>query len=270
MFDAILYLYALGLAFYFSGSYGSSQSVNRAGTWLLFLVWLLQTVYSVSHLYERRTELSFTATELALGGSWFLITGALVLSRFVRTPLLVLGLNMAGFAALALHLLTPSALMLHRPGWEVSDELLFIHITLSLGSYAAFSVSAVWSGMYLYLHRRLKEKQWSPSLTKLPSLEKLERYALRTAALGMPMLFISLSLGAVWLKLMDRSGYLADWKVLGSLMVLAGYSCYLFLSTTRRSPGHRLAVWNLAAYAIVAINITVMNLLTEFHQWIWM
>lgn len=270
LFDAILYLYALGLLFTFSDHYGTSGSGQRTGEWLLFFVWLLQTVYLAAHLVSRGWREAVTVTEIFFLLSWVMVTVTLVVNRYVQIRLLLFGVNVIGFAALALHFFSQPDVVPLRPGWEISDEVLFIHITLSVGSYAAFSVSAVWSGMYLFLHRRLKEKQWTSSLRRLPSLEKLERFALRAAAMGVPMLLMATTLGIVWLVLEGRSVYLTDWKVVSSLLILAAYCCYLLPSITRRMAGYRLAVWNVSAFAGVVLNFVLSNTLSQFHQWSWM
>ena len=47
-----------------------------------------------------------------------------------------------------------------KSDWDINDELLFIHISLAIGSYAAFSIAAIFSGMYVFLHKRLKTKKF--------------------------------------------------------------------------------------------------------------
>ncbi len=46
-----------------------------------------------------------------------------------------------------------------KPDWDINDELLFIHISLAIGSYAAFSIAAIFSGMYVFLHKMLKDQK---------------------------------------------------------------------------------------------------------------
>lgn len=270
LFDAIVYLYALSLLFYFSDLFGKKRGASRIGEWLLLFVWVLQSAYASAHIYVHKFVHSFTMTETFFLFSWVLVTVTLAINRFVRIQMLVFFVNVFGFAALSLQVFSRADMVPVNPVWNMSDELLFIHISLSIGSYAGFVVAAVLSGMYLFLHRQLKEKHWTDSMKRLPSLEKLDGYAYRTVIIAAPMLLLALALGIVWLVLSGETDYLADPKVLNSLVILAVYTCYIVLHLTSRAPGHKLAVWNLAAFAVVLVNFVLSNSLSEFHQWIWM
>jgi HemX protein len=270
MYDAILYLYALSLLFYFSDLFGKSSGAYKIGEWLLLFVWLLQSGYAAAHLYVNGFVLSFTMEETFFLFSWVLVTVTLAINRIVRIHMLVFFVNVFGFGALALQFFSRSGMVPLRPEWSMSDELLFIHISLSIGNYAMFVVAAVFSGMYLFLHRQLKGKHWTASMKRLPSLEKLDGYAYRTVIIGAPMLLLALMLGIVWLLLIGESVYLLDWKVLHSLLSLGVYTYYIVQHLTSRAPGHKLAVWNLAAFAVVMMNFILSNSLSAFHQWIWM
>jgi HemX protein len=270
LFDAIMYLYALSLLFYFSDLFGKNRGASRAGEWLLLIVWLLESAYAAAHIYVHKFVQSFTMAETFFLFSWVLVTVTLSINRFVRIQMLVFFVNVFGFAALALQIFSRSSMVPVHPFWDMSDELLFIHITLSVGSYALFVVAAVLSGLYLFLHRQLKEKHWTASMQRLPSLEKLDGYAYRAVIIGAPMLLLALSLGIVWLILSGDAIYLADMKVLNSVVILGVYTWYIVLHLTSRAPGHKLAVWNLTAFAVVLVNFILSNSLSEFHQWIWM
>jgi HemX protein len=52
LYDAILYIYALSLLFYFSDFARANRSVKRMGTGLLSFVWVLQTVYLAFQIYS--------------------------------------------------------------------------------------------------------------------------------------------------------------------------------------------------------------------------
>lgn len=270
LFDAILYLYALSLLFYFSDMLGANRKANRVAEGLLAFVWLLQTVYLAASLLNHGFSTAFSMSEIFLFFSWLLVGATLIINRFIRVEMLVFFVNVFGFGVLALHFFSRPNMVPLRPEWNISDELLFIHITLSVGSYAAFLLGAVLSGMYLFLHRHLKEKQWTSAVKRLPSLEKLDGYAYTAVIIGAPMLLLALALGIVWLVLLGKSIYLLDPKVLNSVIILAVYTYYIVLRLSLRAPGQRLAIWNLAAFAVVMVNFILSNMISEFHQWIWM
>ncbi len=269
LYDAMIYIYALSLLFYFSDFARANRSAKRMGTGLLSFVWLLQTVYLGSSLYDHLTEWAFSRFEILFLLSWLLVTISLVVNRFFRIELFVFFVNVLGFAILALNIFGNPIVTPTLGNWEINDELLFIHITLAIGSYAAFSVAAVFSGMYLFLHRKLKEKDWSPTMKRLPSLERIEQYTYLSVIIGAPLLLLALTLGVVWIALESDKNLFFDPKVVNSIFVLAAYSFYLFQHHTLRMPGNKLAAWNLAAFLIVVMNFVVSNFVSDFHDWIW-
>ncbi|MNI43070.1 Cytochrome C assembly protein [compost metagenome] len=123
--------------------------------------------------------------------------------------------------------------------------------------------------MYLFLHRKLKEKQWSTTMQRLPSLEKIEHYTYFAVIIGAPSLLLALTLGVVWISLEGSSNLFFDPKVINSVFVLAAYGFYLFQYHSLRISGNQLAAWNLAAFLIVVINFIVSNLVSGFHGWMW-
>lgn len=161
LYDAILYIYALSLLFYFSDFAHPNRSAKRMGTGLLSFVWILQTAYLIYGLVTHEEVAAFSRFETLFMFSWLLVTVSLAVNRFFRIELFVFLVNVFGFAILALNFFSNPNVSPTLAHWNITDELLFIHISLSLVSYVAFVISVVFSGMYLFLHRKLKERQWS-------------------------------------------------------------------------------------------------------------
>jgi HemX protein len=270
LLDAILYMYALSLLFYFTDVAHANRKAKRVGTGLLSFVWVLQTAYLAVNVYGHRSSWVFSGSETLFLFSWLLVTISLLMSRVFRIELLVFFINVFGFGVLALNLFSNPRVSPTLQSWNVSDELLFLHVTLAIGSYAAFLVAAVLSGMYLFLHRRLKEKNWSPTMKRLPSLEKMDHYAYVAVIIGAPLLLLALALGVVWIALDGDRQLFFDPKVVNTLFVLAAYVFYLFQRRALRLEGTKLAAWNLAAFVIVVVNFIVTDLVSGFHDWIWM
>jgi HemX protein len=270
LYDAMIYTYALSLLFYFSDFARANRKAKRMGTGLLSFVWILQTVYLGMSVYGHVTQWAFSRSDVLFLFSWLLVAISLVVNRFFRIELIVFFINVLGFAILALNVFGNPNVTPTLHGWEINDELLFIHITLAIGSYAAFSVAAIFSGMYLFLHRKLKVKQFSSTVMRIPSLEKIEEYTYFAIIIGAPLLLLALSLGVVWIALEGNGDLFFDPKVVNSIFVLAAYGFYLFQRLSLRMPGNKLAAWNLAAFLVVVINFVVSNFVSGFHQWIWM
>ncbi|GAA3408386.1 inner membrane protein YpjD [Paenibacillus hodogayensis] len=271
IYDAILYMYALSLLFSFSDLASKNRSAKRLGTGLLAFVWLLQTGFIAVRVAEHRYIPVLTMFEALFFYCWMLVTVSLMMNFFLRRlDLLLFLLNLAGFAILALNFFSdPSATPISRQ-WEAKDELVFIHITLAIASYAAFLIAALLSGMYLFMHRKLKGKQWSTVMNRFPSLDKIEGYTYRAVMIGIPLLILAVVLGIAKIVLEGETRLIADAKVLSSLFSLAVYAFYLLQRFSGKQTGYMLAFWNLAAFTIVVINFSLFNLYSGFHHWIWM
>lgn len=270
IYDAILYIYALSLLFSFSDVATKNRSAKRMGTGLLAFVWLLQTAFIVVRIAEHRYMPVLTMFEALFFYCWMLVTVSFMMNWFLRLDLLVFLLNVAGFAILALNFFSDPAVTPISEQWEAKDELVFIHITFAIGSYAAFLIAALLSGMYLYMHRKLKGRQWSSVMTRFPSLDKIEGYTYRAVLIGIPLLILSIALGIAKVVLEGDVHLLADAKVVSSLFSLAVYAFYMVQRKSAKQPGYMLAFWNLAAFTVVIINFLLFNLYSGFHQWIWM
>ncbi|KQX49113.1 MULTISPECIES: inner membrane protein YpjD [unclassified Paenibacillus] len=269
LFDAMIYMYALSLLFYFSDFANANRSAKRMGTGLLLFVWVLQTAYLGINLYGHLTEWAFARSDVLFMFSWLIVTISLLINRFFRIELFVFFVNVLSFAILALNVFGNPNVTPIKPDWDINDELLFIHITLAIGSYVAFSIAAIFSGMYVFLHKMLKAKKFSQTVMRLPSLEKIEHYTYLSVIIGAPLLLMALSLGVVWVVLEGDRNLLYDPKVINSFFVLAAYAFYLFQQHSMRISGNKLAAWNLAAFLIVVLNFVVSNLVSGFHGWIW-
>ncbi|UJF32023.1 cytochrome C assembly family protein [Paenibacillus hexagrammi] len=269
LLDAMIYIYALSLLFYFSDFASANKKAKRMGTGLLLFVWVLQTAYLAFSLYTHSSELAFSRSDILYFFTWLLITMSLIINRFIRIELFVFFINVFGFALLALNVFGNPQMMPVSSNWDVNSELLFIHITMAVGSYAAFTAAAIFSGMYIFLHRKLKVKQFSDTVMRLPSLEKMEQYSYRSVIIGGPLLLLALCLGIVWISLQGDGNLFYDPKVVNSVFVLAAYGFYLFQRLSMRISGNRLALWNIAAFIIVMLNFVVSNFFSGFHSWIW-
>src|SRR5690606_7927491 len=112
--------------------------------------------------------------------------------------------NVVAFAVLALNLYAGAA---EGNGYEVGQttrELLYVHISLILCAYVALTFGALFSGMYLFLHHRLKSKRWSKFVRRYPSLGMIERFSDRAVMIGVPLLAMSLAIAVTSLLVEGR------------------------------------------------------------------
>ncbi|MCM3746732.1 cytochrome c biogenesis protein CcsA [Paenibacillus pasadenensis] len=266
LYDTILYIYALSLLFYFSDFVDANRRAKRMGAGLLVFVWVLQTAFVLERIWEHMDMTLFSRFEYWLGVSWLLLTASLVISRFFRIEFIVFLVNLIGFSVLALNLFSNQNSEIPLEPWKLAQELLILHISLVLCSFAALAIAAVFSGMYLFLHGRLKSRKWSRSLARLPSLDQLDRFSYRLVLIGVPLLALSLSVAVSSVIVEDRLNYLFDWKVITSFVALIFYGFYLFKRAVQHKPGMEAARWNLICFALLVLN-TMINPISDFHRW---
>lgn len=270
IYDAVIYVYALSLICYFSDLIQKNRRAQQAGTGLLVFVWLLQFTFFIVLTMETNSWSLFSMFETLFLLSWLVATIGIIIQWRLKAGLLALFIHLLNFFILILNMLADFRTPTFFSGWEIQDGLLFVHIVFALGSYAVFLVAAILSGVYLFLHHRLKLKKWTATVKRLPGLGTIDKYAFRLVMLAFPMLILSVVLGIVWILLVGETPLLLDPKVLNSLLILAAYAYYVILRWTHHTAGYKLAIWNLAAFASVIINYFLSNYISEFHQWIWM
>ncbi|CAM3457171.1 cytochrome c biogenesis protein [Aeromicrobium ponti] len=260
-------LYALCVLLYFIDFLHQNRKANRIAFWLLAFVWVLQTVFLVLYMINTGRFPVLTIFEGLYFYAWVLITLSLVINRLLRVDFIVFFTNVLGFIIMAIHTFAPVQIDSAVKAQQLISELLLIHITVAILSYGAFSLSFVFSLLYLIQYDLLKRKKWGTRLLRIADLSKLEHMSYVLNVIGVPMLMISLILGIQWayLKLPDMVWF--DSKVIGSFIVLALYSIYLYMKVGKGLYGKSLAFWNIASFLIVLINFFLFGKLSSFHFW---
>ncbi|WP_066292763.1 cytochrome c biogenesis protein [Bacillus sp. FJAT-29937] len=265
--EATVVLYALSVLLYFIDFLHHNRKANRIAFWLLAFVWLLQTVFLFLYMMKTGRFPVLTIFEGLYFYAWVLITLSLALNRFLRVDFIVFFTNVIGFIIMAIHTFAPVQYESNVMAQKLISELLLIHITVAILSYGAFSLSFVFSVLYLIQYDLLKRKKWGPRLLRVADLSKLDKTSYVLNVIGVPMLMISLILGVQWayIKVPDMIWY--DSKVVGSFVVIAAYSIYLYLKVGKGLVGNQLALWNIASFLIVLINFFLFGSLSSFHFW---
>jgi HemX protein len=146
---------------------------------------------------------------------------------------------------------------------------------LVLLSYTALSLGFVYAVLYLILARQLMRRRFGLLFRRLPSLDTLERMSVGAVELGVPLLFLSLCLGHLWMyDLRDRvTREVADQlspfdpKILMAWLVLLIYSVGLAGHRLLGWRGRRMSVMAVAAYvAVVVATGLIHHLFPSFHN----
>lgn len=263
--DAVLYIYALSLLFFVSDAASGNRSARRVGTGLLVFVWIIQTGFLIYILVQSLSAPALTIREFLFYVSWLLVSASFLLNRWLKADLLVLLVNVVGFAVLALNLIEHPGRKMELATEEVGRRLLVVHISFITLAFAVLTVAALFAIMYLYLHRGLKMKKWTSLMSRMPGLQIIDRYAYRFGLIGVPLLLMSLSTGTAALLLTNGWVMLFDLKVLLAFGAGVVYIVTLILSRTKREDGQGLARWNLFGYALLIADFFASTL-SSFHD----
>ncbi|MCM3568374.1 cytochrome c biogenesis protein [Neobacillus mesonae] len=265
--EVTVVLYAFSVLLYFFDFVYHNRRANRIAFWLLAFVWGLQTVFLILYMKETGRFPVLTIFEGLYFYAWILITLSLGINRLLRVDFIVFFTNILGFIVMVIHTFAPTQYHSHVMAAKLVSELLLIHITMAILSYGAFSLSFVFSILYLLQYDLLKRKKWGARLLRIADLEKLERMSYILAVIGVPILLLSLILGMQWayIKLPGMPWY--DIKIIGSFILLISYSIFLYLRIVKNFSGKRLALWNAASFLIVLINFFLFGQLSSFHLW---
>ncbi|MDQ0219395.1 cytochrome C assembly protein [Peribacillus cavernae] len=265
--ETTVILYSLSVLLYFIDFLHNNRKANRFAFWLLAIVWFLQTIFLFLYVLETGRFPVLTIFEGLYFYAWILITLSLVINRLLRVDFIVFFTNVIGFIVMAVHTFAPVQIESAVLAQKLVSELLLIHITMAIFSYGAFSLSFVFSLLYLIQYDLLKRKKWGKRLMRLGDLAKLEHMSYILAVIGVPMLVFSLILGLQWayIKVPDLFWY--DPKIIGSFIVLTAYSVYLYVKLRKQMYGKILAYWNIGSFLIVIINFSLFGSLSTFHFW---
>jgi HemX protein len=260
-------LYAFSVLLYFFDFLHHNRKANRIAFWLLAFVWVLQTVFLGFYMIKTGRFPVLTIFEGLYFYAWILVTLSIGINHLLRVDFIVFFTNILGFTVMAIHTFAPMQYGSHIMAKQLVSELLLIHITMAILSYGAFSLSFVFSTLYLLQYDLLKKKKWGTRLIRLADLDKLEKSSYILAVIGVPMLLLSLILGMQWafLKVPGMPWY--DMKIIGSFLLLIAYSILLYLHIMKNLSGRKLAIWNTAAFLIVLINFFLFGRLSSFHLW---
>ncbi|AZV63338.1 cytochrome C assembly family protein [Peribacillus frigoritolerans] len=265
--EATVLLYAISMLLYFIDFLNNNQKANRVAFWLLSIVWVLQTIFLFLYVLKTGRFPVLTIFEGLYFYAWVLISLSLIINRLLRVDFTVFFTNVLGFMVMAIHTFAPVQIESQVLAQRLVSELLLIHITFAILSYGAFTLSFVFSVLYLIQYDLLKRKKWGKRLLRLGDLTKLEHMSYVLAVIGVPLLVVSLILGIQWAYIKVPGVSWLDMKIIGSFILLIAYSVFLYLKIRKQMYGRTLAFLNIGSFMIVLINFFLFGSLSTFHFW---
>ncbi|MGG0667463.1 cytochrome c biogenesis protein CcsA [Sporosarcina koreensis] len=266
--EVIVVLYAVSLVFYFIDYLNNNKIAHRSAFGILSVVYLMQSGYIIARVIDTQRFPILSLYEGIYFYAWLLISLSMILQVFSKVGFAVFFLNMIGFIFMTIHTFAPVQIEKSPIGESLISELLFIHITFAILSYAAFAMSFVFAILYLLVYKVLKKKKWTKQFGRLPSLQQSLSGMKASIYTGIPVLFISLVLGIQWATVALDEWTLTDMKIIGSFLVIILYSLVLFLQRRGRLTANDFAWANVFAFLFVIINFFLGSRLSQFHFWI--
>ncbi|MGZ0086591.1 cytochrome c biogenesis protein CcsA [Caldibacillus thermoamylovorans] len=266
VYELSISLYIVSILLYFIDFLQQNRKANEIAFWLLSVVWFLQTLTFAFRIIETKRFPILTMSEGLYFYAWLLITLSLVINRLLRVDFIVFFTNVLAFFILAIHTFAPSS-QSPAVAERLVSELLIIHITLALGAYAAFTLSFLFSVLYMLQYSLLKKKKWGARLWRMADLSRLDFWSYVLNLLGLPMLLLGLILGVIWAYIQIDHFHWYDAKVLGSFVVLLVYAIYFYKRVVRQMQGKTIALWNIGSFLFLLVNFFLFGSLSKFHFW---
>lgn len=266
LYEVMVILYAIGIVFYFIDYLYKYVKARRIAFWFVSIAWVMQSVFFVLFIIETQRFPILTLFEGIYFYAWLLTTLSIVLHCIARVDMPVFFVNVLSFVFVTIHLFAPTEKVQPLVDSLVS-EMVVIHISFAIMSYAAFSLSFVFSMLYLILYRILKQKKAHPLWSRLPSLKQTSSWMSNSMLVGVPLLFISLILGLEWaLMTLDKLSVF-DIKIVGSFIITVIYLIILLLHRSGKLIGTSYAWIQVYAYLLTVVNFFLGNKMSNFHLW---
>lgn len=247
----------------------SRRTCSRAGAVLVLLHVAAMVVRGVGlQRLPMGTQAEFLgALALAVLGTYLVIERRLRAKQtgFLTTGAAALMMVIASLAGPGNASTSP---LLHDPGFAG-------HAVLVLLAYTALSLSFLYAILYLVLARQLMRRRFGLLFRRLPALETLERMSVIAVEMGVPLLFLSLALGHLWMyDLVERvppemAAMLSPWdpKILLSWVIFLAYTAGLVGHRFWGWRGRKMNIMAVAAFVAVILGMgAIHHFFPTFHR----
>jgi ABC-type uncharacterized transport system permease subunit len=147
----------------------------------------------------------------------------------------------------------------------LESPLFAVHTMAAVVGYAAFGMSATYSGLYLLLHRVLKTARFGLVFDRLPPLPTLARLSLRAAEAGVAALTLTIAFGTIW-AINEVPGFARDPKFLLTVAVWVAYLGALLLHHRLQWSDRRTIRGCLVGFVLLVVAALANRLLLDtFH-----
>jgi ABC-type uncharacterized transport system permease subunit len=178
---------------------------------------------------------------------------------------------LAGFVFQTISSLNTSILHISEHEHLFKSPAFNTHIITIVFGFSALTLSSIYGSLYLLLYRAMRLNEFGSFFHEIPSLDRLERYGVRSSMIGFFFLSISIIAGAILTTSIEPSRdivtYLFDSKTITTILIWAVFGVTLILHKYRKLEGRKIVVFWMSGFALSIISMTVINrFVSDFHN----
>lgn len=253
---------------------GWAAQIGQVATIVTIFGWMVNTLALLTRAYERM-QISGTFApwsnqfEAMAYVSWAIILGYVVLEFRYRIKAIGAFVVAIGFIAMGAASLLPYRYQTAEPLVPALNSYwIYIHVSVTLTSYAAFALAGGLGLMYLVKERAERRGSRSAVLAAFPDLETIDELGYKAIMVGFPLLAFGVILGAMWANYAWGGYWSWDPKETWSLIVWLIYGAYIHARMTRGWEGRRAAIYAVFGFLMVIFCFWGVNfLLSGLHAY---
>jgi cytochrome c-type biogenesis protein CcsB len=236
--------------------------------------WMINTAALFTRAFERMQHSGTFAPwsnqfEAMAYVSWAIILGYVLLEFRYRIKAIGAFVVGIGFIAMGAASLLPYRYQTAEPLVPALNSYwIYIHVSVTLTSYAAFAMAGGLGVMYLFKERAEQRGSTSRFYAAFPDLETIDELGYKTIMIGFPLLAFGIILGAMWANYAWGGYWSWDPKETWSLIVWLIYGAYIHARMTRGWEGRRAAIYAVFGFLMVIFCFWGVNfLLSGLHAY---
>jgi cytochrome c-type biogenesis protein CcsB len=257
---------------------GWTNQIGQVATIVTIFGWIVNTVALLTRATERM-QLSGTFApwsnqfEAMSYVAWAIILGYVILE--MRYGIKSIGAFVVGigFIAMGAASLLPYRYQTAEPLVPALNSYwIYIHVSVTLTSYACFAMAGGLGIMYLLKERADRNAagkgRRAGVFAAFPDLETIDELGYKAIMIGFPLLAFGVILGAMWANYAWGGYWSWDPKETWSLIVWLIYGAYIHARMTRGWEGRRAAIYAVFGFLMVVFCFWGVNfLLSGLHAY---
>jgi len=144
-----------------------------------------------------------------------------------------------------------------------------IHVINALLGFAAFSVSAAYSVMYLLQYKNLQTHKYDLIFDRLPNLEILEKLSFYSMIIGFILLTIAIAIGFIWLPSAFPDFKFYDPKIISTAFVWLIFGTGILLRIMGRLYGKKISYFSIVGFIVAILSVALSSVFSSsFHDFV--